>query len=218
MHGTVCRMPETAEEVYTRVVARIGEQGRLPLPPVTEWETFPWEGDIRPRKLRPPVPVETPRAGENGTPCWRCANPDAGAIWRNDRWQVSSTREPPGLPLVLFLQTREHMDFAEMDDDLAGEYGRITGWLHRIMATMPNIGRVHVCKWGDGAEHLHSWFMARTARLPQVLGSYAAEWDELLPPVPEEIWRADLREVARKLATHDGAAVSERSPASSTRS
>ncbi len=200
-------MPETAEEVYARVTARVGEQGRLPMPGVADWETFPWEGDIVPRKLLPPVEAEKPRAGENGTPCWRCDNPDVGVVWRNERWTVASTREPTGLPLVLFLQTVKHMDFNEMDDDLASEYGRISNWLHRIMAGLPNIGRVHICKWGDGSQHLHSWFMARTARLPQVLGSYAAEWDELLPPVPEDIWRADLHEVARKLATHDGSAL-----------
>ncbi len=200
-------MPETAEEVYARVVAQVGEGGRLPTPPVTEWASFPWEGELITRKFLPPVEAEEPRAGEGGTTCWRCANPGAGVIWGNERWLVSSTQQPTGLPLVLFLQTREHMDFLDMDDDLASEYGRITNALHRIMSHLPNIGRVHVCKWGDGSEHLHSWFMARTARLTQTIGSFAAEWDEVLPPVPEDVWRADLHEVARKLANHDGEAL-----------
>jgi len=64
-----------------------------------------------------------------------------------------------------------------------------------------------VCKWGDGGSHMHVWFIARTARLTTILGSPAIEWDEMLPPVPEDIWRADLHEVARKMATHDGKAL-----------
>lgn len=200
-------MPETAEEVYARVVALVGEDGRLPVPDVTTRDTFPWEGDLRARPFLPPVDVEQPRNGEGGEPCWRCANPDAGAIWRNERWLVSTTERPTGLPIVLFLQSREHMDFIDMDDELAEEYGRITNHLHRILHYLPNIGRVHVCKWGDGSEHLHVWFMGRTARLPQTVGSHAAEWDELLPPGPEDVWRADLHEVARKLATHGGQAL-----------
>lgn len=200
-------MPESAEEVYARVVDAVGAEGRLPMPPVEEWDTFPWEGDMQVKVLQPPVAEEPARHGEVEATCRRCAHPDPGALWRNERWVVRSTEAPTGLPLVLFLETREHLDFADMDDDLASEYGRVTSWLHRIMAGLPNIGRVHVCKWGDGSAHLHTWFMARTARLPRVLGSFAAEWDEILPPGPEDVWRADLHEVARKLATHDGQAL-----------
>jgi diadenosine tetraphosphate (Ap4A) HIT family hydrolase len=200
-------MPETAEEVYARVVALVGEDGRLPLPDVTRWDAFPWEGEIRPRRFLPPVDLEQPRNGEGDQACWRCAHPDTGAIWRNERWLVSTTEKPTGLPIVVFLQSREHMDFLDMDDDLAEEYGRISNDLHRILHYLPNIGRVHVCKWGDGSEHLHVWFMGRTARLSQTIGSYAAEWDQLLPPGPEDVWRADLHEVARKLANHGGEAL-----------
>lgn len=201
-------MPESAEEVYARVLAAVGEDGRLPMSPSAEWEIFPWEGDIRPKAFRPPVEAEEPRWGEGDKPCGCAEGGEApNAIWRNERWVVTSREKPSGLPLVLSLQTREHLDFHEMDDDLAGEYGRVTNWLHRIMAGLPNIGRVHVAKWGDGGAHLHVWFYARTARLPSVLGSLAIEYDDMLPPVPEEIWRADLHEVARKLATHDGVAL-----------
>jgi hypothetical protein len=201
-------MPESAEEVYARVVAQVGVDGRLPMPPVHEWDVFPWEGEIGTKVLGPPVEHETPRRGEEiGDPCWRCDNETKNAIWRNDDWLVTSTGTPPGLPLILFLESREHMDFIDMGDEMASEWGRISNHLHRIMSHLPNIGRVHVCKWGDGGFHLHTWFIARTARLPQVLGSYAAEWNEILPPVPEDVWRADLATVATKLANHDGEAL-----------
>lgn len=199
-------MPESAEAVYARVVALVGVDGHLPTPPVAEWDTFPWEGEVRSKVVQPPA-EEEPRGGEGGKPCWRCEHPDQNAIWRNDRWQVTSMKQPSGLPVVLFLESREHMDFTDMDDDLASEFGRVTSWLHRIMSNLPNIGRVHICKWGDGNAHLHTWFMARTKGMGQTIGSYAAEWDEILPNVPEDIWRADLAAVAKRLAIHDGGAL-----------
>jgi hypothetical protein len=35
----------------------------------------------------------------------------------------------------------------------------------------------------------------------------AVEWDAMLPPPPEDVWRADLEAVAERLATHDGRAL-----------
>jgi hypothetical protein len=200
-------MPESAEEVYARVLASVSQDGRLATPPVAEWDTFPWEGVTGPRRLLPPVEAEPARQGAGGARCWRCENPDELVIWRNDSWLVSTPQRPSGLPLVVFLMTREHLDFTDLDDEMAGEFGRLTVWLTRIIERLPNIGRTHVCKWGDGSEHMHCWFMARTARLSQTVGSYAAEWDEILPDVPREVWCADLAHVAARLATHDGEAV-----------
>lgn len=205
-------MPESAEEVYARVVAAVGADGRLPMPPVHEWDIFPWElvdGELVPKVVRPPyADREPPRRGEDGVDCLNCAG-DGTAVraWENSRWKLTHPPTPTGLPLVLWLTSREHLDYPDMDDDLAAEYGRISVWLCRIMSRLPHIGRVHVNRWGDGSEHLHVWFIARTARLPGMLGSLVVEWDEMLPPTPEDVWRADLKEVARKLATHDGRAL-----------
>jgi diadenosine tetraphosphate (Ap4A) HIT family hydrolase len=201
-------MPESPEEFYARVATLTGEGGRLPTPPVHDWDSFPWDGDIRTKVLRPPVASEEARVGEKpGEPCLRCEHDTENVIWRNENWLVRSTQNPPGLPLVLFLESRTHMDFMDMDDTLASEFGRVSNNLHRIMSYLPNIGRVHLCKWGDGSYHLHVWFVARTERIPQILGSSAVEWNEILPPVPEDIWREDLRVVAKKLANHDGEAL-----------
>ena len=40
-------MGESAEELYARALGAADGEGRLPLPPLDEWETFPFEGDIR---------------------------------------------------------------------------------------------------------------------------------------------------------------------------
>ena len=42
--------------------------------------------------------------------------------------------------------------------------------------------------------------MARPARIPQLIGSFAAIWDDILPPLPEDVWRENLAIVARELA------------------
>lgn len=204
-------MPESAEQVYARVVAAVGEQGRLPMPPVGEWDVFPWEvvdGELRPRVLKPPG-EEPPRWGEvPDKACSACleTRPEL-RIWENDRWFVTRSEQPGGLPLLLWLHPVEHLDLPDLDDEMAGEFGRISTWLGRIMSNLDHIGRVHVCRWGDGGSHLHWWFIARTARLPQILGSMAVEWEEMLPAVPEEIWRGDYEAVARRLANHDGRAL-----------
>ncbi len=65
-------------------------------------------------------------------------------------------------------------------------------------------GRVTDGPYGDGGAHFHLWLFARTARLTGVLGSPALEWDDMLPPGPEEVWRADLHTVATKLANWGG--------------
>src|SRR5262245_15640756 len=123
-------MPESAEEVYARVVAAVGEDGRLPMPPVHEWDMFPWEvvdGRLQPKVVQAPADEE-PRWGESDAkPCGSCLDEDDDlAVWENERWVVTRGEKPGGLPLMLFLRSKEHMDFPDMDDELASEYGRIS--------------------------------------------------------------------------------------------
>jgi diadenosine tetraphosphate (Ap4A) HIT family hydrolase len=201
-------MPESAEEVHARVVAAAGEGGRLPAPQVSEWDVFPWEvhdGAIVPKVLPAPAD-EPPRIGEADRPCSACTDgfdPER-VVWEDDTWVLTHRGQPSGLPLVLLLHTREHLDMGELDDDQASQMGRITNRLVRIIENLPHIGRVHVDRWGDGSSHFHLWFFARTARLPRILGSYAVEWDDILPAGPESVWRGDLHTVATKLANWGG--------------
>jgi hypothetical protein len=35
---------------------------------------------------------------------------------------------------------------------------------------------------------------------PQLIGSFAAIWDDVLPPVPKAVWRSDLEAVVAALS------------------
>jgi diadenosine tetraphosphate (Ap4A) HIT family hydrolase len=189
-------MPETPEQLYERSAEA------LRMPPVKEWDTFPFDGEMRPRALQPPVVSEEPREGEGGVDCRRCAALDADFLWTNKHWRLFAPPEPSGLPVVVLMETREH--FAEpgdLPDDLASELGVMIARIERAVRSVEGVGRVHVCRWGDGGEHLHWWFMARPARIPQLLGSFAAMWDDILPPTPHDVWRANLGHVVRELSS-----------------
>lgn len=174
------------------------------MPPVEAWETFPFEGDIRVRELLPPVEAETPRHGVDAADCWRCTHGEEGAIWSDEHWLLGAPQQPSGLPVIVLLHPRAHLDLDGVGDELAGELGRMLVRVERAVRQVEGIGRVHVCRWGDGSYHLHWWFMARPARLPQLIGSFAAIWDDILPPTPEPIWRDNLRVVATALAADGG--------------
>jgi diadenosine tetraphosphate (Ap4A) HIT family hydrolase len=180
-------MPETAEQLFERAVHA------LRMPPVDGWETFPFEGDLRPRSLQPPLESEEPRRGEGGAGCHACSASDDEYAWSNDTWRLRPLAEPGGLPLILLLEPRAHYaEPGDLPDEVAADLGIQLARIERAVRSVGEIGRVHVCRWGDGSEHLHWWFLARPARLPQLVGSFAAIWDDVLPAVPEEIWRANV--------------------------
>ncbi len=187
-------MPETPEELFARA------EDALRMPPVETWETFPFDGDLRARTLIPPVAEEAPRRGAGGVDCRACAAPDTDFAWVSERWRLKALDEPTGLPVVLLLEPRAHYgEPGDLPDDLAAELGLMIARVERAIRSIGEIGRVHVCRFGDGGEHLHWWFMARPARLPQLIGSFAAIWDDILPPTPEPIWRANIAAVVAAL-------------------
>ncbi|HEY3550850.1 MAG TPA: hypothetical protein VGK69_07345 [Gaiellaceae bacterium] len=191
-------MPETPEELWERV------HDQLRMPPVEEWETWPFEGALCVRPLAPPVEREQPRGGAGGVDCRRCAASDDEYLWTNERWRLFAFDKPSGLPLVVILETREHFgEPGDLPDELASELGLLLARIERAIRSLGELGRVHVCRWGDGGEHLHWWFLARPARLPQLIGSFAAVWDDVLPSTPEEVWRADLAALEAALGATD---------------
>jgi hypothetical protein len=185
-------LAETSEELYARA------KDALRAPPVEEWKTWPFQGSVRPRALEPPA-AEPARHGEGGNGCGRCAAGDDEYLWTNDRWRIKALG-PTGLPLITMLETRaHHADPGDLSDYLAGELGLLLARMERAMRGIGEIGRVHVGRWGDGSEHLHWWLFARPARMHQLSGSFAAIWDDVLPPLPEEIWRENVAAFARGL-------------------
>jgi len=178
-------VPESADEIYRRSV------DSLRMPPVDEWETFPFEGDLRPRALMRPA-GEPDRPGAGGRDCRSCGRSDDEYLWTDANWRVTA---PPrnGLPVTLLLEPRTHYaDLSDLPDALAAELGVMLARIERAVLSVGEIGRVHVCRWNDGAEHLHWWFMGRPLGMQQLIGSFAAVWDEILPPTPEDVWNANL--------------------------
>jgi diadenosine tetraphosphate (Ap4A) HIT family hydrolase len=177
-------VPETPEQFWER--ARAG----LRTPPVEEWDSWPFAGAPTPRELEPPVDEEPPRHGAGGVDCWHCA--PTNVVWSDGNWVLRSLDKPSGLPVVVLLETKRHVDFPDLDDRLAAELGPLLVRIHRAVAQVPGVGRVHVGRWGEGSEHCHIWFMGRTARMMQFRSSFAAIWDDVLPPTPEDVWRENL--------------------------
>ncbi len=172
----------------------------LRMPPVQEWDTFPFDGEMRPRMLRPPMHEEGKRTGAGGEDCYNCKAPDSEYLWTTERWRLRAFDKPSGLPLILLLEPRRHFsEPGELPDDMAAELGRLIVRIESAIRSIGNVGRVHICRWGDGSEHLHWCSIARPPRIPQLIGSFATIWDDILPPVPEEVWRTDLAAVRREL-------------------
>ena len=87
----------------------------------------------------------------------------------------------------------------DLSEELAGELGVLLVRMERALRGIGEIGRVHICRWGDGSEHLHWWLIARPARMHQLSGSFATIWDDVLPPLPETLWRENVAAFARGL-------------------
>jgi diadenosine tetraphosphate (Ap4A) HIT family hydrolase len=187
-------VPETPEQLYERA------REALRAPPVEEWDTWPFRGGVEPRLLLPPIAEEPPRAGAGGVDCWACGADDDAFLWTTERWRVIPAGMEYALPAMVLLMPREHFaDPGDLPDDLAAELGVLIAKIERAVRSIGEIGRVHVCRYGDGGEHLHWWFIARPTRLAQLVGSFITIWDDVLPPVPEEIWREDVARVAAAL-------------------
>lgn len=179
------------------------------LPSFVNWPSFPFEGQLRTKRLDAPVPVEPPREGEDPATCIACNAPEEAYIWVSDRWRVRAMDRPSGLPMVLILESRSHLDLGDLPNLLAAELGVMTVRLERAIRSLDGVTRVHVNRWGDGAAHLHLWFLARPAGQLQLRGSFLSLWDEILEPIPEDQWRENLAHVAAWLADFGGRPLAE---------
>lgn len=179
------------------------------VPDFTQWPSFPFEGDLRVKHLDDPVPVEPPRKGEAHRECTACQAPDDAYIWVGERWRVRAMDRPTGLPMVLILESRSHLDLGDLPNLLAAELGVMTVRLERAIRSLDGVARVHVNRWGDGSAHLHMWFLARPYGRLQLRGTFLSLWDSILPPISEEKWRENLALVAAWLAEFGGRPLAE---------
>lgn len=180
-----------------------------PLPDFAQWPSFPFEGDLRVKRLEDPVPVEPLRKGEGERECTACVAPDEAYIWVGERWRVRAMDRPTGLPMVLILETRSHLDLGDLPNLLAAELGVMTVRLERAIRSLDGVARVHVNRWGDGSSHLHLWFLARPYGRLQLRGTFLPLWNSILPPISEEQWRENLALVAAWLADFEGRPLAE---------
>lgn len=179
----------------------------VPLPDFTKWPSFPFEGDFTVKELEPPVDVEPPREGEQIADCKACQTPDSAYIWVNERWRVRAMENPTGLPMVLILEPRSHLDLGDLPNLLAAELGVMTVRLERSIRSLDGVARVNVNRWGDGAAHLHLWFFARPVGRVQLRGPFLSMWDDILPPtISEAQWKESQALVAAWLEEFGGTA------------
>ena len=185
----------------------IGE--RIPFPDggIPFWEVFPFEGDLRIKVLEEPTLPEPPRNGENGPEgCGGCSRPDSDFLWTDEYWRLSGLSEPAALPAMVLLQPRGHYDLHDLPAERAAELGPMLQRVERAIMSLGGVARVHVNKWGDGGAHLHMFLIARPEGMLQMRGTCLPLWDDVLPKLPEDLWHASERHIARAMASGGGTA------------
>lgn len=174
-----------------RAAATGNPDGRLAVPDLASWDIFPFEGDMRVKRIDDVQVPEPARAGAGGLDCRACDPPDSTVIWTNGTFQVRAPDvADPVLSIVL--EPREHLDLANVDEVLAADLGILVVRIARAMENLPGVARVHVNRWGDGAEHLHVWFFARPTGVLQLRGSCLPDWLDILPAMSEDQRTEDL--------------------------
>jgi diadenosine tetraphosphate (Ap4A) HIT family hydrolase len=175
--------------------------GRLPAPTAEALgDIFPFESPVQVVPFDDPTLPEPARKGETSADCGQCQNPDDAYLWTSPTWRVRAPDRPFGVHVFL-LEPREHLDQADLTPELAAELGPLLLRIEKAITTaIDGVGRVHLNRWGDGGAHLHWWFIVRPAGLLQLRGSQLPTWLDVLPPLPEAAWRADLARVAAALA------------------
>ncbi len=170
----------------------------LRVPPVQEWDSWPFVGDVAPKALRAPED-EPPRHGEGGRPCPACDAGDDAYHWTDARWRLQALA-PSGLPFVALLEPREHVDGPrDLSDAMLAGMGVLLARVERAVLAIEGVERVHILRYGEGAAHLHWWFMARPTGLRQTASGFAMIWDDVLPVTGEDAWRANVATVVAAL-------------------
>ncbi len=173
------------------------------------WSTFPYEFDCPQhiKVLNEPVLPEPPRKGEPGGPeCTACSMGDDAQLWTDELWRLHALAEPSASPAVVVLEPRAHCDLGDLPELESAQLGPLIQRVERAILGLGGVGRVHVMRWGDGASHLHWWFLARPEGMLQMRGAFMPIWDDVLPALDHATWQANLARIAAALAADGGTA------------
>jgi hypothetical protein len=175
--------------------------GRLPAPSADQLgDIFAFESPVTTVPFDDATLPEPARHDVTSDDCNACRFPDERCLWTSATWRLRAPDKPFGVH-AFFLEPRQHVDQDELTPELAAELGPVMVRVEQaIIAAVDGVGRVHLCRWGDGGAHLHWWFIVRPAGLLQLRGSGLPLWMDVLPPLPDDVWRADLARVATALA------------------
>ena len=146
--------------------------------------------------------AELERDGEGEKPCHSCTKPER-VLWTNGRWNVCWF-VPTANPVMLFLETVEHVDFESFDEPMAAEFGVLTWRLEEAIRSIGGIGRVHVHRWADGSSHFHVWFQARPAGQLEYYGWGNVLWPQLAEPLAIDVVRGNHQRVVERLVETAG--------------
>ncbi len=193
---------QPADSAYHRTLP-IGE--RLSGRPLVEDRLSCFE-EVTLKQLEPMLVPEAPRAGTlDRSECGHC-RPSEHTIWQDDLWQVRSGFVPFGLPFVGGIAPREHVLLDDAPLDLLAALGPLLQRVSNAVKAVPGVARTHLARWGDGSEHFHLWALARPAGMMQGRGAMLAFWDDVLPPLPDDLREQHLAIVAEALAAGGGTA------------
>jgi len=136
--------------------------------------------------------------GVDPAECLGGRTPDSDYVWTDKRWRLDRMDDTNAVP-VYMLSPRAHLDLGEFDEDLAAELGVLTIRIERALASIPGVARVHFNRWGDGGHHGHVWFWARPTGMLQLRGWGLPLWEDVLPPLPDDVLAAIDAHVAAAL-------------------
>lgn len=158
------------------------------------------------RALEPMLVPEEPRAGElDPAECAHC-KPSPFTIWADELWHVNAGFAPFALPFVGGIAPNTHCTLDSAPLDVLTSLGPLLQRVSVAVKAIPGVARTHVARWGDGSEHFHLWALARPEGMMQGRGAMLAFWDDVLPPLSEQMRAEHLGIVADHLATGGGTA------------
>ena len=203
----------TRPQEYETSKARSAYHDRLPIgqsvpaEPLLASPFFGFEGNLLLEPLDPMMVPEKPRGGEyDASECFHCTTGTDNAIWRDKHWHVGN---PPqtGLPFVAGLAPNVHVRLDEMDAELLATLGSVVQRMSAAIKSLDGVARTHFSRWGDGSAHFHMHFMARPLGMMQGRGPMLAFWDDVLPPIDEDMLAANARTVAAAMSAGGGEAL-----------